>query len=199
MPSTVLSKGALIQIGASNPSPRAIVFQYNPASLQHNLRADALPGADANPTQRTTALAKIDEVIRFTLVADAADSMQTATPGSAEKFTGLHPLLAALELLLRESADPPANSATLFVWGINRQLPVRLIGLEVQEELFDPGLNPLHATVQVTLQALDGSESGTSALVAKLFADHQGVLTALAESIYTATPSAGWRGPGLPA
>jgi hypothetical protein len=98
-------------------------------------------------------------------------------------------MLAALELLLREDAAPPNNSVTVFVWGLNRKLPVRVVALEVNEELFDPELNPLHATVCVMLQALDGTEPSVSNLTAALFAEHQAALAALAASVYTASQS----------
>jgi hypothetical protein len=133
--------------------------------------------------------ATVTELIRFTMVLDRADAMQTQDPQSPAVSTGLHPNLSALELLLREDAQPRANAATLFVWGAHRRLPVRLIGLDVHERLFDPGLNPLHATVHVTLQALDGTEPGTAAMVRGLFTAHQDTLRSLAAALASTAAS----------
>jgi hypothetical protein len=73
----------------------------------------------------------------------------------------------------------------VFVWGKHRMLPVRLVRLDVHERLFDAALNPLHAAVHVTLQALDGTEPGAGSLVPTLFAQHQEALKALAQAAYT--------------
>lgn len=132
---------------------------------------------------------KIIETFQFTLVLDAADTRQSASSDSLAHGEGLHPMLAALELLLREDAKLGPDVATVFVWGTGRRLPVRLVGLAVHEQLFDASLNPIRATVDVTLQALDGSVPGTGELVGQLFAEHQSALQALASPVYTSTES----------
>ena len=43
---------------------------------------------------------------------------------------------------------------TLFVWGPQRVLPVRLTELSVTEEAFDPQLNPIRAKVSLGLRVL---------------------------------------------
>lgn len=45
-------------------------------------------------------------------------------------------------------------AAALFIWGPERVVPVRLTKLEVSETLYDFILNPVHATADVTLEAL---------------------------------------------
>jgi hypothetical protein len=65
---------------------------------------------------------------------------------------------------------------TLFIWGTGRIVPVRVTGLSITEQLFDPALNPIHAEAQLTLEVLtpaelaaasgDGDVLGTLATVA---------------------------------
>jgi hypothetical protein len=84
---------------------------------------------------------------------------------------GLHPQLAALEMLLYpKSAVVIANTVmtaigtieiiapeaplTLFVWGIKRVVPVRLNNLSIAEQVHDGKLNPIHATADIDLRVL---------------------------------------------
>jgi hypothetical protein len=47
---------------------------------------------------------------------------------------------------------------TLFIWGAGRIVPVRVTGLSVTEQLYDPALNPVHAEAQLTLRVLTPAE-----------------------------------------
>ena len=217
MPSLRLTKAALVRLAGAGGAARAIVFQYNPQSLRHWLQAQ--PPSSAAPVaagqgsswpgwlggmgglgglggwlggapwgaQPAQAFA-VTETIRFTLVLDEADALAAAEPVATN--LGLHPMLAALELLLREDAQPQTDAATVFVWGAHRVMPVRLVRLEVHERLFDPALNPLHATARVTLQGLDGTEPGAGTLVPALFKRHQDALKAFAQALDSSSPQA---------
>ena len=46
----------------------------------------------------------------------------------------------------------------LFVWGLQRIVPVRVTALTITEKLYDPLLNPTHADVQITLRVLTPEE-----------------------------------------
>jgi hypothetical protein len=50
---------------------------------------------------------------------------------------------------------PPEAPLSLFVWGPQRVLPVRLTGFSITEEAYDPLLNPIRAKVDLTLQVLN--------------------------------------------
>jgi hypothetical protein len=215
MPSTRLVKAALVRLaGPNRAATRVIVFQYNPQSLRHGLQAGPLssvPGAPAGQGQPwpgwlggfgglggwfggsgwgapAAQSAAVSEMIRFTLVLDAADALESGD--AVTTAAGLHPILAGLELLLREDAQPQGDAATVFVWGARRVMPVRLVALDVHERLFDPALNPLHARARVTLQALDGTEPGAGTLVPALFHQHQLMLQGLAQAADALTPQA---------
>ena len=204
MPTVRLTKAALVRLTSAGRAARAIVFQYNPQSLRHWLQAQppsnvAPVGAGQSPSwpgwlgglggwlgsaawgAQGAQASAVSEMIRFTLVLDEADALAVADPVATN--LGLHPMLAALELLLREDAQPQTDSATVFVFGAHRVMPVRMVRLDVHERLFDPALNPLHATARVTLQALDGTEPGAGTLVEALFKQHQDALKAFAQAL----------------
>jgi hypothetical protein len=177
MPAVNLRKGALVRLDAAGAVPRAIVFPYNPESLVHSLQAPDAAAAAAGTG--------VTELIRFTLVLDGADALQAPEQNPLVVQLGVHPVLAALELLLRQDAQPASLGATVFVWGDNRILPVRLVELDAAEKLFDARLNPLHTNVHLTLRGWDGGEPGASALVRELLAAHRNRLEVLAQTVYT--------------
>jgi hypothetical protein len=216
MPNIRLDKGALIRLAGPNVVQRTIVFPYNPESLHHSLRAEASPpplpdsnapggpagstglasileglfGSSGAPAPRAAESGKVTELIRLTLTLDRADAMQTPNVDRVGMQLGLHPILSALELWLRDDAQALGNMVTLFVWGAHRILPVRLIGLEVHERLFDAHLNPLHASAHLTLQALDGTEIGVGSLALRKFQAHQDVLAKWAQAVLSGSAQA---------
>ncbi|MEJ2541226.1 MAG: hypothetical protein P8188_14870 [Gemmatimonadota bacterium] len=172
-------KGALVVFESSRPIPtNLIVFQYNPDSMQRSFR----------PSRRTTSDEEAPagggggrEVLppneRFSLEVelDAADQLEVPGQNVLATQVGLHPTLAALELLLY----PPSSALilnralssagssiisqarsplVLLVWGSMRVVPVRLTSLRVHEQAFDPRLNPLRAEVSLELRALTDAE-----------------------------------------
>ena len=46
----------------------------------------------------------------------------------------------------------------LFVWGLQRIVPVRVTALTITERLYDAALNPIHAEAQITLRVLTPQE-----------------------------------------
>jgi hypothetical protein len=86
-------------------------------------------------------------------------------------ISGIHPTLAALEMLLYPKSlhvlanailsnvgmleiVPPEAPLTLFVWGPHRVLPVRLENFSITEQAFDAALNPIRAEVELSLRVL---------------------------------------------
>jgi hypothetical protein len=68
---------------------------------------------------------------------------------------------------------PLAAPLTLFVWGPNRVLPVRLNTLSISEELFDTTLNPIRATVSLNMRALSYSDLSPNTRGYNLFMVYQ--------------------------
>ena len=106
------------------------------------------------------------ETITLTVEIDATDQLEQAN--AVTTAVGIYPTLAALEMLLYpKSATVIANDIlsligtievipvegpmTLFVWGPQRVLPVRITSLSITEEAHDPLLNPIRAKVELSL------------------------------------------------
>jgi hypothetical protein len=164
-----LLKGAIVGLDRANPVASVIVFQYNPDTMTRRLeaRSSGGEGGDRSEALRLTSAPK--ETITISLEVDAADQLETANPLAVE--TGINPTLAALEMLFYPKSSvvtqnleraragmleiiPVEAPLTLFVWGPQRVLPVRITSFSITEEAFDTQLNPTRAKVDLTLQVL---------------------------------------------
>ncbi|MCR9088147.1 MAG: hypothetical protein NXH97_15535 [Rhodobacteraceae bacterium] len=162
-----LTKGAIVAFRPPLPIPSVIPFQYNPETLSRTVEARAAEGDGGTETFRLAGVPK--EKIAVDAMFDAADDLERGD--SVAETTGLSPRLAALETLLYpEYATTIANTVlmnlgtievlpakspfTIFIWGKNRILPVRLSNLSITEEAYDPALNPIRAKVGMELQVL---------------------------------------------
>lgn len=169
-----LIKGALVGINPIIPIPNAILFQYNPDTLTRRLEARSTgggEGSDRGEAFRLTGPPK--ETITLSVEMDAADQLERADP-LAVGF-GISPALAALELMLYPKSAtiignailaqagileiiPPEAPLTVFVWGPQRVVPVRLTGFSITEEAYDTLLNPIRAKVELSLQVLSTAD-----------------------------------------
>jgi hypothetical protein len=129
-----LLKGALVSFDLPNPQPAVIIFQYNPDTLSRTLEAQT--GSEGSDALRIKGAPV--ETIKLDVELDATDQLEQG--GAA---LGLHPQLAALEVLIYPKSSlvvanttllntgtieilPPQAPFTLFIWGPKRVLPVRL-------------------------------------------------------------------------
>lgn len=163
-------KGAIIGLDPANPLASVVVFQYNPDTMTRKLDARTTSGGDASDRSEALRLTgPPKETITLNIEVDAADQLEQANPLAVA--SGVYPTLAALEMLLYpKSATVIANTAlalvgnieiippeaplTLFVWGPQRVVPVRLTSLSITEQAYDPMLNPILAKVDLTLNVL---------------------------------------------
>ena len=161
-------KGALIALDPLNPVAGVVVFQYNPDTMTRRLEARAVSQeGDRGEAFRLTGPPK--ETITLSIEIDAADQMEQGNLLAAS--VGLHPMLAALEIMLYPKSltviandllsaigtieiIPAESPMVLFVWGAARVLPVRLTSFSVTEEAYDPLLNPLRAKAELSLSVL---------------------------------------------
>ena len=170
-------KGALVAYASAllGPVPNVIVFQYNPdtvtRTVRHRTRAPA--GSEAGGRARAGEPIRVtgppQESLSLTITLDATDKLEVADPLAVT--VGVHPALAALELLLYPdstqvlrnaaltqagaSAVPAAEvPSVLLVWGLGRVVPVSIESLAITERAYDPLLNPTLADVDVSLQVL---------------------------------------------
>jgi hypothetical protein len=171
-------KGALVHLAAPGGTPSIIAFPFNPATLRRTLQPVATQGAGilgvsepVNPGQ----------TIVFTL--SIGDLANILVPGVAASLVGVKSVLAALELLMYPASNA-AGSLTLFVWGPNRIIPVRVAGLNILEEMFGLDLAPIQATVEVTLTVATTDVPGSSFLL-----DYIETLNSLAAAARTSQSS----------
>ena len=118
-----------------------------------------------------------EESISFDLLLDATDDL--ANDNVIAATFGIGPQLAVLEQMTQPkdegllgaliggllgaaaghqftgSSRPPM---VLFVWGLERVVPVNITGLTITETEFDPMLNPIRASVGVSLTVIAGSD-----------------------------------------
>lgn len=198
-------KGALIAYESQflGPVPNVIVFQYNPEQLSRSIsQRTATPtgegegtGAARRDAQRVPGPPQ--ETITLTVHLSATD--QLAEPGTHPHTVnhGLHPALAALELLLYPSSEqfllsqalaqagtaqqtPPDLPIVLFVWGPSRVVPVRLTSFSVTEKAFDQKLNPIQAEVELGMKVLTYQDLDPDSLGYGAYLVHQVQKEALA-------------------
>jgi len=162
-------KGALVTIDPADPTPRVIAFKYNPSTLKRSLQPQMVGGDDNARSQAVRFTGAPSQTITVEIELDASDDIGDGTQ-AAVRFAAL-PQLAALELLVypalaalnegqRQLASgvmeiaPLTAPRTLFVWGQKRVLPVRIASYEIEEEFFDTRLNPIRATVTLSMRVL---------------------------------------------
>ena len=189
-----LQKGALVGLGSATALPNVIVFQYNPETLTRSLSVQGA-GADADSAEALRLKGPPLETIRLDVELDATDSLEEGKASAVG--LGIHPALAALELLLYPPSPqvianasmqrlgmievvPPEAPLTLFVWGGKRVLPVRIASFSVTEEAFDPDLNPIRARISLELRVLSYHDLGLASVGGALSIAHQVAKEALA-------------------
>lgn len=163
-----LIKGALIGVDPLNPLGSVVVFQYNPDTMTRKLEPRAVSAeGDRGEAFRLTGAPK--ETITLSIEIDATDQLEQANPLAI--VTGIYPTLAALEIMLYPKSTtvivntalslvgtveviPAEAPMTLFVWGPQRVLPVRITSFSITEEAHDQLLNPIRAKVDLSLAVL---------------------------------------------
>ena len=164
-----LLKGALVVFETVAPVPtNLIVFQYNPDTMTRGFQQ--LGGrAGQHGAGMTEAMAPPLQTFQMSVELDATDQLEQSNPLALA--SGIHPTLAALELLLYPASaalilnkvlslagsailTPARAPMVLLVWGPFRVVPVRVMTLSVNEQAFDQLLNPIRAQVTIGLRAL---------------------------------------------
>lgn len=183
-----LIKGAIVGLDPLNPVASVIIFQYNPQTLTRSLQARTSGGEEGARSEALRLTGAPIETIAMQIELDGTD--QLAKESTMGKMMGIYPQLSALEMLLYpKSARVIANAVlskvgtielvpgqaplTLLIWGIKRVVPVRLTGLEIAEDAYDTDLNPIRATVNLSLRVLSYSDLPMKNPGYALFMAHQ--------------------------
>lgn len=166
-----LLKGALVVFETSAPIPtNLIVFQYNPDGVTRGFQQGGGQTSQQGAGDTQSSLPPI-ETFQLRAELDATDQLEQPGQNPLAVAVGLHPTLAALELLLYPGSTllilnsvlslagsaivaPARAPLVLLVWGPARVVPVRLASLSIDEQAFDQRLNPIRAQVSLGLRAL---------------------------------------------
>jgi hypothetical protein len=187
-------KGALIGLDPANPVASVIIFQYNPETMTRTLEPQTAGGGGAIfETQRLKGAPV--ESIDLSVEIDAADQLETGDDITTR--LGIYPQLSALEMLIYPKSAlviantvllaagaieivPPMGPLTLFVWGLQRVLPVRLTKFTITEQAYDTNLNPIRAEVSLGLRVLSYNDLSLTHPGYYIFLTHQIVKEAFA-------------------
>jgi hypothetical protein len=169
-----LLKGALVVFETTAPVPtNLIAFQYNPDQVARKFDQRPVEGDPWWNAGDTQYVLPPTESFDLSVELDAADQLEEAN--AIAIATGLHPTLAALELLLYPPSSelilgkvlaavgsarvtPAQAPLVLLVWGPLRVVPVRVESVSITEEAFDQLLNPIRAKIDLGLRALTDKE-----------------------------------------
>ncbi len=162
-------RGAIVSFRLPSPVPNVIVFQYNPATLTRTLEVRTAGGGEAAGEEAFRIAGAPSETIKLEIELDGADSdVEDASGGVQRQLAALEMLIAPpTELVIANTLlaqmgtielIPPQAPFTLFVFGSQRILPVRIAEFGVTEEEFEPGLRPIRAKVSLGLKVLSYSD-----------------------------------------
>ena len=156
----------------------------------YEIKDSAVSSYSSGPLRLT---APAVETIDVEAKLDAADAILRSLDGAALSGAaaaaadeGVRPWIAALQLLVTPKSEaiqrnddlrrsgaleivPMEQPLTLFVWGAGNILPVRITSLSVTEELFDPRLVPVTATVSLAMRSLSVADLGVATRGGALF------------------------------
>ena len=171
-------KGGIVLLAPDSGVPmQVIVLQYNPDTLTRTLQVQGIGGEPGDRLEALRLKAPPLETIKLDAEIDATDQMEVAAPGSTVAQLGIHPQVAALEVLVYPTSAqlmdnnsqsgrgtleiaPMEAPLSLFVWSQTRVLPVRLTEFSITEEAFDPNLNPIRAKVSLGMRVLTVNDLG---------------------------------------
>lgn len=169
-----LLKGTIAILDAVSFFPKGIItLQYNPETLRRTLQVRGAGSEGGDRLEALRLVAPPMETIQLEAEIDATDQLEAKNRVAVS--IGIHPQLAALETLIYPKSSqiqknnqlarrgileilPIEADLSVFIWGINRVMPVRLSELSITEEAFDPRLNPIRAKVSLGMQVLSTND-----------------------------------------
>lgn len=180
-----LLHGGLVLVDADTGAVlRIIALQYNPDTLTRSFQIRGVGQDSGDHLEALRLKGPPVETFKLDAEIDASDALEGNDAQTAQ--AGLHPQLAALEMLIYPSSQhlranhaaaalgtleiaPARAPLPLFVFGPKRIAPVRLTELSITEEAFDAALNPIRAKVSLGLRVLSVDDLGFDARGGGLF------------------------------
>jgi hypothetical protein len=171
-----LLRGGLVLVDPGAGSTlRIIALQYNPDTLTRSFQVRGAGPESGDHLEALRLKGPPIETIKVEAEIDATDPLEANDATAMD--AGLHPVLAALEILVHPSSVqlaanhrearsgsleivPELAPLPLFVFGPKRIVPVRITELSITEEAFDVHLNPLRAKVSLSLRVLTVDDLG---------------------------------------
>lgn len=189
-----LLKGAIIGVDIFNPLASIIVFQYNPDTISRTLQAQTF-GEEGDKSEALRLKGAPVETIKLDVEIDATDQLEKGD--TLATLSGIYPQLSALEMLIYPKSAlviantilaatgtievvPPLAPLTLFIWGANRVVPVKITDFSITEEAHDVNLNPIRAKVSLGLRVLSYNDLSITNPGYYVFLAHQMIKEAFA-------------------
>jgi hypothetical protein len=186
-----LLKGGIVLLDSSSGAVQGIIaLQYNPDTLTRSLQPQAVAGDSADRSEALRLKGPPVETIKLDAEIDATDQLEFPDQNQTTAQLGIHPQLAALELIVYPTSAQLLNAnslaaggtleiapmeapLTLFVWSKSRIVPVRFTDVSVTEEAFDTALNPIRAKVSLGMRVLNVTDLGFEHRGGNLFIIYQ--------------------------
>ena len=196
--SPLLVKGAILVLEPNTGIPlNTIHLQYNPESIRRSLQPQSV-GDLPDRTEVLRLKGPPIETIHCDVEIDATDQLAAGDP-TATNY-GIAPQLSMLELLVYPASAllianevlslvgtieilPMSSNLTIFAWGTNRVTPVRITGIEITEEQFDPRLNPIRAKVGLSMRVLNVNDVGFLTPAGAIYMAYQMAKEAMAQQV----------------
>jgi hypothetical protein len=189
-----LLKGGIVLLDPETSGVRRIVsLQYNPDTLTRSLQIQDVSADGGGKSDRSEVLRLKGppiETIKLDAEIDATDQLEFPDQNPNASASGIHPQLAALEVIVYPSSRrlqdnharskagtleiiPIQSALTLFIWSKDRIIPVRLTEFSITEEAFDAFLNPIRAKVSLGMRVLSVNDVGFDQKAGSLYMIYQ--------------------------
>lgn len=172
----VIKGGIVLLDPVTSAVLRIIAMQYNPDSISRSLQVQGI-GESGDRSEALRLKGPPVETMKLEAEIDAIDQLEVVNGVSIS--VGLHPQLAALELIIYPTSGqlqannrlaqagileiaPMESALMLFIWSQQRIVPVRLTEFSITEEAFDVNLNPIRAKVSLGMRVLSVNDLGFS-------------------------------------
>lgn len=175
----LLKGGIVLMDPGSGAVLRIIPLQYNPERVSRTLQVQSSEAQGGDRSEALRLTGPPVETIKIEAEIDATDHLEnTEVPGgkTTAEF-GIQPQLAALETIIYPTSghlrqiESQANAGafevaaqqsplTIFVWSKSRIAPVRITEFSIEEQFFDPELNPIRAKISLGMRVLNVNDLG---------------------------------------
>jgi hypothetical protein len=173
----LIRAGIVLVDPRSGQVQRVIPMQYNPDTLTRTLQPQAVTADGQDRSLALRLKGPPVETIKVDAEIDATDDLEHPDAHPDATRLGIGPQLAVLETLLYPPSarlisnnglqaagtleiTPYEMPLSLFVWGSQRVVPMRITDFSITEEAFDARLNPLRAKVSLSMRVLSVDDLG---------------------------------------